>query len=287
MFNQKVFLLANEPVRKEVTLTQNEDVQAKAIILYLHGGGLIFGNRDDLPNYHLQRLTDEGYVVISVDYLLAPSTRLPEIVEDLKVTISTILLERERWLGQDLPYYLWGRSAGAYLSLLLGGKGGLNPPPHGVVSFYGYAFLQGNWFESKNAYFNKTYPALDASWLDQVPDGPRVEGDLRDAMGVYIYARQKGIWKELVYGESDNNFLDNFSLKNLDHFPLPLFCAHATGDYDVPFDEFLALQEKYQPSTFTVDSKDHDFDRDSSSDLTVQVLDNMIAFLNNHIKAQS
>ncbi len=283
MFTQKEIQLSDSPITKEATIIRNEDVPAKSAILYLHGGGLIFGERDDLPNYHLQRLTDEGHVIITIDYLLAPATKLPEILEDLQGSLSTILDKFEEWLGQDIPYFLWGRSAGAFLSLWLGGKGNLTPPPQGVISFYGYGFLADNWYESKNDYFNKTYPALDATWLDQASDEPTVEGDPRDTMGIYIYARQSGTWKELVYGEDDSHFLDRYSLRDLETYPVPLFLTHATGDYDVPYEEFQALVEKYEATTFVVESQEHDYDRNTAIEETVDLLDKMIAFLDEQI----
>ncbi len=299
MYTKKTILLGDQPVKKEATIYRDEQVKPRSAILYLHGGGLIFGSRDDLPSYHLKRLTEEGHVVIATDYLLAPVTKLEDILSDLEESLASLLDQVADHLGNDLPYFIWGRSAGAFLSLYLAGKGRLAQPVAGVVSFYGYAFMVDDWYRSKNAYFNKTYPALDASWLDQLPDEPRVEGDLRDAMGAYVYARQTGKWKDIITGDEgsdplislikpseDIDFLQAYSLRDLEEFPVPLFIAHATGDFDVPYTEFIALEKKFKPTAFSVESDEHDFDRNTASDHTTQLMDAMLTFLDDSLADQ-
>ena len=56
----------------------------RPVILWLHGGALIFGNRASIPRYQLERYLTAGYAVVSVDYRLAPETKLEAIIDDLK-----------------------------------------------------------------------------------------------------------------------------------------------------------------------------------------------------------
>lgn len=44
-------------------------------ILYLHGGGLLYGDRDDLPEPYRNLLLDAGYTLYCLDYPLAPRQR--------------------------------------------------------------------------------------------------------------------------------------------------------------------------------------------------------------------
>lgn len=41
-------------------------------IIYFHGGGLIWGDRDDLPQAYIDLFLKAGYHLLTVDYPLAP-----------------------------------------------------------------------------------------------------------------------------------------------------------------------------------------------------------------------
>ena len=68
-----------------------------------------------------------------------------------------------------------------------------------------------------------------------------------------------------------------------DKIQTPLFLAHATGDADVPFAEFKALCDKYQPQRFIASSNTHDFDRDETASHTAELLQTTIRFMQNSI----
>jgi len=60
------------------------DRVVRPAIFYIHGGALIVGNRRAVAADQLQRYIDAGYAVISVDYRLAPETKLKGIIEDIQ-----------------------------------------------------------------------------------------------------------------------------------------------------------------------------------------------------------
>ena len=47
---------------KYATVYSEKDTDAKACILYFHGGGLLYGSREDLPRRHIDTLTRAGYI---------------------------------------------------------------------------------------------------------------------------------------------------------------------------------------------------------------------------------
>lgn len=101
-------------------------------IFYLHGGGLVFGEPDDLPLCYVNLFLNAGYELISLDYPLAPEQRLAVILEAVHAGVMGMLEILEHGAGSadsstetdsasgasHIPYYLFGRSAGAYLALM-------------------------------------------------------------------------------------------------------------------------------------------------------------------------
>ena len=58
---------------------------SKPCVIWIHGGGLIFGSRTNSPRpTFLKTLLQRNFVVVSIDHRLAPETKLPDIVEDVK-----------------------------------------------------------------------------------------------------------------------------------------------------------------------------------------------------------
>src|SRR5579862_9397339 len=58
--------------------------EVRPALLWIHGGALIAGGREDIRREQLQRYLDAGFTVVSIDYRLAPETKLKAIIEDLQ-----------------------------------------------------------------------------------------------------------------------------------------------------------------------------------------------------------
>ena len=50
--------------------------QKLPVIIWIHGGGLISGNKGQVSNY-CKILSSKGYVVIAIDYTIAPEGKFP------------------------------------------------------------------------------------------------------------------------------------------------------------------------------------------------------------------
>src|SRR5262245_278470 len=63
---------------------REDDEQKRPVVVWIHGGALINGHREAVP----QRLKDDslkaGYVFVSIDYRLAPESQLPDIIADIE-----------------------------------------------------------------------------------------------------------------------------------------------------------------------------------------------------------
>ena len=90
-------------------------------VLLLHGGGWRNGSLQQMELI-ARRLVSEGFVVFSAAYRLAPDTRYPGQLEDVRAAFTWLAGRREVDTGRMA---VWGYSAGAQLALLLG----MNPAP--------------------------------------------------------------------------------------------------------------------------------------------------------------
>lgn len=258
------------------TIYKNNDIKQKAVILYFHGGGLVYGSREDLPDFHIQTLTNAGFTIIAFDYPLAPESKIDVILDSVINSIENYIS------NNNLPYFLWGRSAGAYLCLLAASKK-LSKAPNGILSYYGYGFLTRDWFEKPNAYYN-TLPKVNKSCLNICKDdGICTSGSLDSRYSIYVYARQTGKWINLFYEGREKFFFLDYSLALCDKLPCPVFYTHSINDNDVSYNEFKELSTKFKGTTYIVSEPMHDFDRNTDLDSTKKLLEKTVDFLNNNI----
>lgn len=278
MFKQQDIQLPCGIYKKYATLYIPQDTAPRASILYFHGGGLLYGHRKDLPQAHIEALTQAGYALLAFDYPLAPGALIDCIQEDVCASVNTYCRQGIGPIKKNTPYFLWGRSAGAYLCLLAAAFGKLDAPPLGLLSYYGYGFLCDFWFERPSSYYLEM-PALSSGCLKALPREIHSLGPVDTHYGAYVYARQKGIWKSMFYkGEKGRFFLD-YSLRQVKALPCPLFLAHSINDPDVPYDEFLALAETYHGQRYISVSGEHDFDRTESPFLVSRLMEATVGFL--------
>ena len=165
MLEKKVIEISNTLYQKHATIYADSSAVPRACILYFHGGGLLYGERDDLPKLHIDTLTGAGYIIISYDYPLAPAAKLNTILDDVSSSISHYVEYSDMYCGCELPFFLWGRSAGAYLCLLAAAQGDLPTAPKGILSYYGYGFLCDGWFDTPSSFYC-SLPPVEASCLD-------------------------------------------------------------------------------------------------------------------------
>lgn len=281
MLVTKEVAIPGGPCEKYATIYSDTDLKPKACILYFHGGGLLYGTRNDLPSLHIRSMTEAGYRIVAFDYPLAPVAKLDLIFADVCASVRHYL-ENPILYTEDsretLPYVLWGRSAGAYLCLLAGAFGKFDPGPAAILSYYGYGFLCDGWFLTPSNYY-RTLPAVHENALSAVPNRLHTDGDLNTHYSVYVYARQTGRWIDLIYDGRQKFFYLDYTLRTCGKLPCPLFCAHSTGDTDVPYSEFLELCGRYQPQRFVASHGMHDFDRDEKNPATARLLEATIKFL--------
>jgi acetyl esterase/lipase len=278
MANMYTVSLPSDSYDKKANIYINPDVSTKAVIFYLHGGGLLYGMRDDLPSTHIDAFTNAGYPVIALDYPLAPLADIEMILSDITASVDLYLDGGIESFDGKSPYFMFGRSAGAYLAIMSALRIELSALPSGVVSYYGYGFLTDFWYNSP-APFYTALPAVPENIFDSLPSELHAEGPIESHYAAYVYGRQSGKWLSLFFKDREKFFYADYSLRSVYDYPVPLFTAHSSNDPDVPFSEYMSLSERYDPVRFVASANQHDFDSDESSQATASLLERTIAFL--------
>lgn len=250
----------------------------KGNLFYLHGGGLVFGTSGDLPVLYRDMFLSAGYDLYLLDYPLAPESPLTEILDAVHASVRYLLAQAE-----NKPYFLFGRSAGAYLALMEARRlSGSAQIPAGVLSFYGYrGFLLPEFNRPAPAYTR--LPAVDPETVRRLTGGSWLtEGPMAWRYSIYVYARQTGTWPAFLGAPE---ILSRCSLTDEDLAQLPPgFFTASTGDQDVPFRESKQLAARVPGSRFLpVYYLEHDFDRDTTKKEGPQAYREAIAWMDSRL----
>ncbi|MGD9634359.1 MAG: alpha/beta hydrolase [Pirellulales bacterium] len=213
------------------------------VIVWLHGGALIMGNRESV-HFEIMNLAEEkGYAVVSFDYRLAPESKLPELISDLEAGYQWLVHDGAKEFHLD-PYRIVvaGGSAGGYLSLVSGYR--MEPKPKGIVALYGYGSLNSDWYSQPSPHPCHNGSKFTKQDAEEQTDGT-VVSDSRERKGdgveIYLYYRQQGIWPEEVSGFDPATMADDLvpyePIRNVIADYPPTLLIHGTEDTDVPFEE--------------------------------------------------
>lgn len=88
-------------------------------IIWLHGGGWRLGDRTGRPDLN-RHFAAHGYVMASIDYRLAPATRHPGQLHDVRAAVRWLRTHADAHCIDPDRIGLWGSSAGGHLAALAG-----------------------------------------------------------------------------------------------------------------------------------------------------------------------
>lgn len=98
------------------------------VIVWLHGGGWRMQDRTARPDL-LRHFAVHGYVMASIDYRLAPGTRHPGQLHDVRAAVRWLRTHADRFGADPGRIGLWGSSAGGHLAALAGLHSGVDRLP--------------------------------------------------------------------------------------------------------------------------------------------------------------
>lgn len=95
-------------------------------ILFIHGGGFAGGKRQQW-NPVAQYFCERGYTCASMSYRLAPQWRFPSQIEDVRLAMSFLRENANKYHYSPDHIAAYGSSAGGYLALMLATISGEEP----------------------------------------------------------------------------------------------------------------------------------------------------------------
>jgi acetyl esterase/lipase len=110
--------VAYSPGGADTTLdvfTPAEGTDARATVVWIHGGAWISGDKRDVAPY-LRILATEGYTTVGVNYSIAPEVIYPAAVEQVNDALAYLLENAEKYRIDPERIIVAGDSAGAQIA---------------------------------------------------------------------------------------------------------------------------------------------------------------------------
>lgn len=219
----------------------------RPVIVWLHGGALIMGTREGVPRQLTELAKRERYVVVSLDYRLAPQAKLAQIIEDLRDGLAWVQQSGpERFHADTSRLVVAGASAGGYLALMSGITA--VPQPTAIVSYWGFGDVDGDWTTQPAEAYRKGKLIDREVALKGVGQKVLTQTNQENGRGrstYFLYLKQTGLWVNEVSGldpKKDREKLTPFCpVRNVTSDYPPTLFLHGTADKDVPVGQTLAM----------------------------------------------
>jgi acetyl esterase/lipase len=101
----------------------NEKQDKYQVIVHIHGGAFMFGDKADGQLTPVLTALQRGYAVISINYRLSGEAKFPAQIQDVKAAIRFIRANADKYALKADKIAVWGGSAGGHLSALAATSG--------------------------------------------------------------------------------------------------------------------------------------------------------------------
>lgn len=278
-------------IRADVSLPAGDGPHP--VIVYIHGGALIMGSRTWIDPIQRDLYLGDDFAVVSIDYRLAPETKLAGIASDLEDAVAWVRGDGGRRFRLD-PHRVAviGHSAGGYLALLAGVR--VEPHPQALVSFYGYGDIAGSWYARPDPFYLGMPLVAEADAWAGVSGAPvsSIEGSDNDARyRFYLYCRQQGLWPRNVEGHDPARdpgaFWPYCPVRHVTAAYPPTLLLHGDHDTDVPYGQSVQMASALQAAgashaLITIANGEHGFAQEMDRPEIADAFGRVRAFLRRH-----
>lgn len=102
----------------DIRRPKERDLADAPVLIQIHGGGWTIGNKEQQGILLMNRMAQQGWVCVSVNYRLAPKHRFPTQIVDVKRAIAWVHENIKEYGGDSSYVVITGGSAGGHLAAL-------------------------------------------------------------------------------------------------------------------------------------------------------------------------
>lgn len=119
-------IVADTAIKLDVYTNRDDSARLKPVVVFIHGGSWIHGDKSEIKHSYRMALCNalikEHCAVVSVNYRLADgvNSKFDEELSDCRDAVKWVRRNAAKYHFDSNRIGLWGTSAGAHLSLVLG-----------------------------------------------------------------------------------------------------------------------------------------------------------------------
>lgn len=217
------------------------------VIVFVHGGAWISGDKRENFSLPILRGLEEGYAVASVNYRLSTEATFPAAIEDVKASVRFLRANADKYNLDTDHITIFGRSSGAGLATLVGTTSGttkFDNPKLGNADVSSAVNAVVAWFPpvnlltlDKELHNLGIRPQLRGAAVEDntQPVAEEVHGAEGSPASLYLGKKVSEV-PELA---KENNPI-TYITENVPHF----FIEHGTSDNVVPYTQSVTFAEK-------------------------------------------
>lgn len=209
----------------------NEEKDLYPVIVFVHGGGWLIGDKNHVQTQQIYRLLYAGYAVCCINYRLSDEAKWPLPLHDCKTAIRFLRENAGKYSLDTEQIGVAGNSAGGHLAAMLGTTNGKQEYEDLTMGSAGYS-------SEVQAVF---------VWFGTF-DFTRWEEDRRKAYPDCSIEYEVGA-EPFMFGHSMNEYPERLKaaspIHHLDQRTAPFYIEHGTGDHVVPYYTCERFYERY------------------------------------------
>ena len=247
------------------------------VVIYFHGGGFMFGNRDQgIEDITIKKLVAAKIAVVSADYRLAPETKLEEILKDTRDIVRWIKVNGEAKFNVNTnKIAVAGGSAGGYLAISTGFD--IGSAPNAIISI-----------SAPTGFSTEGIQTGDLSLLKNIKKDKIVShGDYSSRMDLWRFLGKEDLALYEIFGfdpVKEPQKLNRYTLQsNIKSGYPPTLIIHSKNDHLVKLEEAKVFYNFLQDNK--IETELYVVENGHSSDLINQhpdSVDKIVTFLNKH-----